>query len=191
MKNFSFLRGMGLAIIIGAVVTQTTEMASAEPANEPGQAIKTETTKPHKKVRGAPKVVVAQPSVSELKQIIAREAHAQGVPPKLAEAIVQHESRFQVNARAEGNTIGLMQIKYGTARGMGFKGSVSELFLPENNLHYGIAYLAKAYELAKGDHCGTLTRYAGGFGVTRPSKEIRAFCSMANSYMKANGEDEG
>lgn len=137
---------------------------------------------------GADRGLPDQASVDEIKAIIAREAGHEGVPPLLAEAIVQHESRFHAGARTENNTIGLMQIKLGTARGMGYQGDAAGLFRPENNIHFGVAYLGAAWRLAHGDVCGTLARYAGGFAVTGGSGPTRAFCAMAKSYMVSHSK---
>jgi soluble lytic murein transglycosylase-like protein len=38
-----------------------------------------------------------------------------------------------------------MQIRLGTARAMGFRGQLSELYTPETNLEYGMRYLQYCY----------------------------------------------
>ena len=76
-----------------------------------------------------------------------------------------------------------MQIKYDTARSMGYVGGITALMAPETNLHFGMKVLADAYKASRGDICMTLARYQSGHLVTRVSAANRAYCARARSYM--------
>ena len=62
-----------------------------------------------------------------------------------------------------GGTIGLMQIKLATARGLGYTGDAAGLRDPNTNLTYAVKYLAGAYRAANGDHNRAVGYYAGGY----------------------------
>jgi soluble lytic murein transglycosylase-like protein len=62
-----------------------------------------------------------------------------------------------------GGTIGLMQIKLATARGLGYTGTAEGLRDPETNLTYGVKYLAGAYRAAGSDHSRAIHYYASGY----------------------------
>lgn len=69
---------------------------------------------------------------------------------KLVLAVVRIESgknRFAYNGKDRDGkgTYGLMQLKLATAKGMGFKGSYSDLYEWRTNLKYGIRYLNYQY----------------------------------------------
>jgi soluble lytic murein transglycosylase-like protein len=56
-----------------------------------------------------------------------------------------------------------MQIRYATARGMGYKGAVSGLLDANTNLTYAVPYLANAYRIAGGNPDRAVALYAGGY----------------------------
>ena len=62
-----------------------------------------------------------------------------------------------------GGTIGLMQIKLPTARGLGYTGDAAGLRDPDTNLAWGVKYLAGAYRAANGDHSRAVRYYASGY----------------------------
>jgi soluble lytic murein transglycosylase-like protein len=117
-----------------------------------------------------------------IRDLISKHARANGVPEKLADAVVNIESRFNPKARG-GSALGLMQIKYDTARSMGYAGGVTALLTPETNLQFGMKVLADAYRSSNGDICMTLARYQSGHRVTHASAANRAYCARARSYM--------
>jgi soluble lytic murein transglycosylase-like protein len=114
-------------------------------------------------------------SAASLKPLIHRHAEANNLPFGLVDAVVRIESRYQVAAR-NGPNIGLTQINATTARSLGFQGTVAELHEPENNLRYGVKYLAMAYKLAGGDTCGTILRYQFGHRTTTMTAASRKYC---------------
>lgn len=117
--------------------------------------------------------------------IIDRHAEAHGIPVAWARAVVHVESRYNPRATGRAGEIGLMQIKLRTARGMGFSGSRKALYDPETNIKYGMLYLARAYELAGGDLCGTILRYNAGHYAKRMSAGPRRYCGKVRNLIGA------
>lgn len=93
------------------------------------------------------------------------------------------ESRYNPKATGPGGYIGLMQISYRTAQGMGYKGSREALYNPDTNLRYGMKYLAGALRLAKGDYCGAVSRYQGGHGVKGVTRAGAAYCTKVKRHI--------
>src|SRR6202140_374956 len=90
-------------------------------------------------------------------------ATANGLPAELVHRVIARESRYQAHLVGRGGTIGLMQIKLATARGLGYAGDAQGLRDPNTNLMYGIKYLAGAYHAANGDHGRAMHYYASGY----------------------------
>ncbi|MFO1135641.1 MAG: lytic transglycosylase domain-containing protein [Rhodoblastus sp.] len=120
-----------------------------------------------------------------VRDIIARHAAANGVPFKLADAVVRIESRYNPRV-SNGGAVGLMQIKPATARGVGFAGSASALYHAETNVTFGMKYLAQAYRMSGGDVCGTVMRYQSGHYAHHMNAANRAYCSKARAIMASN-----
>ena len=156
-----------VAIAAPAAMAGITESPAPTPAAGGGQ------------LPAAPHDAEAAPTLSDL---VARHAMENGVPVKLAQAVVAIESRGNARAANHG-ALGLMQIKYGTARAAGFSGAAAGLLVAETNLHFGMKVLADAYRSARGDLCGTLMRYQSGHLATRMTRSNRAYCSRARSLM--------
>ena len=97
-----------------------------------------------------------------LAPLIAQHAKAHGVPETLVHRIIQRESGYNPRALSRGN-FGLMQIKYATAKGMGYTGPASGLLDANVNLTYGVPYLANAYRVAGGNADKAVSLYAGGY----------------------------
>lgn len=121
-------------------------------------------------------------SIPALVTQMAREA---GVSPALAHAVVKVESRYQPKATGRGGYIGLMQLSYRTAQGMGFRGSRQALYEPRTNLRYGMKYLAGAVAKAGGSTCGAVSKYQGGHGVRGVTKAGAVYCSKVKRFMAA------
>jgi soluble lytic murein transglycosylase-like protein len=79
-----------------------------------------------------------------------------------------------------------MQIKYQTARGLGYTGTRAALYDPATNLEWGIRYLSGAHRLAGGNLCGTLAKYQGGHG-TRGTRTSHNYCGRVRTVMSARG----
>lgn len=74
----------------------------------------------------------------------AAAAGAEGLPLSLVERVIRHESGGNPRAVSRGN-YGLMQIRLGTARTMGYSGSAAGLLDPQTNMTCAVRYLAGAY----------------------------------------------
>ena len=96
-------------------------------------------------------------------QTVAVHAKANQVPEALVHRVIVRESKYRPNLIGRGGTIGLMQIKLATARGVGYTGDAAGLRDPDTNLAYGIKYLAGAWRAANGDHARAMRYYAGGY----------------------------
>jgi soluble lytic murein transglycosylase-like protein len=94
--------------------------------------------------------------------LVVQHARAHGVPEALVHRIIQRESGYNSRASHRGN-LGLMQIRYATARGMGYTGPASGLFDANTKLTYAVPYLANAYRVAGGNSNRAVSLYAGGY----------------------------
>lgn len=115
--------------------------------------------------------------------LVATHAGANGVPVALVHRVIVRESRYQPRLIGRGGTIGLMQIKLATARGLGYTGTAEGLRDPNTNLTYGVKYLAGAYRLAHGDHNRAVHYYASGYyyAAKRQRLQPAAFHPMETS----------
>jgi soluble lytic murein transglycosylase-like protein len=92
----------------------------------------------------------------------ASQASANGVPVSLVERVIKRESGGNPRAVSRGN-YGLMQIRLGTARAMGFTGSAADLLDAQTNMTYAVRYLAGAYRAAGGNENRAVALYASGY----------------------------
>src|SRR5262249_12505541 len=102
-------------------------------------------------------------SRSQLDSLIAKHASANNVPEAVVRRVVLKESRYNARAVGRGGAMGLMQIKYSTARGMGYRGTPAGLLDPDTNLTYGVRYLAGAYRAAGGNGDRAWSYYRSGY----------------------------
>ncbi len=94
--------------------------------------------------------------------LVATHAKANNLPEALVHRVIVRESGYRPHLVSHGN-IGLMQIKLGTARGLGYAGSAEGLRDPDTNLTWAVKYLAGAYRAANGDHRRAMRYYASGY----------------------------
>jgi soluble lytic murein transglycosylase-like protein len=80
--------------------------------------------------------------------LIVAHAKTHGLPAALVRLVVRRESNFNPRAVYRGN-YGLMQIRLGTARALGYHGTAEGLLYPATNMTYGVTYLAGAYRAAR------------------------------------------
>jgi LysM repeat protein len=73
--------------------------------------------------------------------MIVQWSYNYGLNPWIVKAVMQLESGFDQWATSPGGDIGLMQIKLGTAQGLGYFGGWDGLYDPYTNIHYGTDYL--------------------------------------------------
>jgi soluble lytic murein transglycosylase-like protein len=106
---------------------------------------------------------IAHAQRAEYDVLVASHARANGVPEALVHRVIVHESRYQPQLIGRGGTIGLMQIKLATARGLGYTGDAAGLRDPNTNLTFAVKYLAGAYRAANGDHSRAMHYYASGY----------------------------
>ncbi len=122
--------------------------------------------------------------------MVAAHARANGVPEALVHRVIMRESRYQPQLVGHGGTIGLMQIKLATARGLGYTGDAAGLRDPETNLTYGVKYLAGAYHAANGDHARAIRYFAGGYYYVAKQQRLemaRQRDTMAQAWLEPNG----
>ncbi len=94
--------------------------------------------------------------------LIVQHAGANGMPVAFVRQVIRRESNFNPRAVDHGN-YGLMQIRLGTARALGYRGTAAGLLDPETNMTYGMRYLAGAYRAAHGNEARTLVLYSRGY----------------------------
>jgi soluble lytic murein transglycosylase-like protein len=102
-------------------------------------------------------------SRAQYESMVAAHARANNVPEALVHRVIVRESKYHPNLVGRGGTIGLMQIKLPTARGLGYTGDAAGLRDPDTNLAWGIKYLAGAYRAANSDHGRAVRYYASGY----------------------------
>lgn len=109
----------------------------------------------------SPHASAQQPT--QYQELVSAHARANNVPEALVHRVIVRESKYHPGLVGRGGTIGLMQIKLATARGLGYTGDAAGLRDPDTNLAYGIKYLAGAYRAANSDHGRAMRLYASGY----------------------------
>jgi soluble lytic murein transglycosylase-like protein len=127
--------------------------------------------------------LTASGEAATLESIVDRHAEAQGLPRDFARAIVRLESGWNPQLTGAAGEVGLMQIKHETARYIGYRGSRDELYDPDTNVRWGMKYLADAWKLAQGNHCGTVLRYQAGLQATAMTDAGRAYCARLRKVL--------
>jgi soluble lytic murein transglycosylase-like protein len=117
------------------------------------------------------------------RDLVKAAAERAGVPAELVDAVIRTESGYDPNVTGAVGEIGLMQVRPGTARLLGFSGTLEELREPHTNIALGVAYLAGAWRLASGDICTTVMKYRAGHGETRFSPRSIDYCVRVRSYL--------
>jgi soluble lytic murein transglycosylase-like protein len=104
----------------------------------------------------------ARAADAALDALIAKHADANGVPVALIRRIIRQESGFDPRLVDHGN-YGLMQIRLGTARALGYRGPPAGLLDPDVNMTYAVRYLAGAYRAARGNELRAVAFYMRGY----------------------------
>jgi soluble lytic murein transglycosylase-like protein len=115
------------------------------------------------------------------------EAARAGMPAEIADAVMGVESGYDPNVIGAAGEIGLMQVLPSTARMMGFTGTASDLAVPATNIHYGVTYLAEAWQLAGHDLCTAVMKYRAGHNETRFSYLSVDYCVRVRAKLAARG----
>lgn len=110
-------------------------------------------------------------SGTPLDVLITKYAAIYELPEALLHRVIKRESRYNPKAYNSGN-YGLMQIRYNTAKGMGYQGTADGLFDAETNLKYGAKYLRGALMVADNQHDGAVRLYASGYYYTAKRKGL-------------------
>jgi soluble lytic murein transglycosylase-like protein len=108
----------------------------------------------------------------------ASQASAAGLPASLVERVIRRESGGNPRAVHAGN-YGLMQIRLGTARAMGYTGSAAGLLDPQTNMTYALRYLAGAYRAAGGNESRAIALYSRGYYTQAKAQGFSPYASMA------------
>jgi soluble lytic murein transglycosylase-like protein len=125
-------------------------------------------------------------------EMVAAHARANGVPEALVHRVIMRESRYRPGLVGRGGTIGLMQIKLATARGVGYTGDAAGLRDPNTNLTYAVKYLAGAYHAANGDHARAVRYFAGGYyyAAKRQRQETVQVANAGETWLEPNGNPQ-
>ena len=106
-----------------------------------------------------------------LDALIARHAAANNLPETPLRRIIKRESGGNPRVISKGN-FGLMQIRLGTARAMGYRGTAAGLLDADTNMTYAVKYLAGAYHAAGHNPDRTVHYYAAGYYYAAKSKGL-------------------
>ncbi|ANM11439.1 MULTISPECIES: lytic transglycosylase domain-containing protein [unclassified Rhizobium] len=85
------------------------------------------------------------------------------IPETLLHRIVHRESRYNPKAYNKRGYFGLMQIKYNTAKSMGYDGAPGGLFDAETNIKYAAKYLRGAWLVSDSKEDDAVRLYARGY----------------------------
>jgi soluble lytic murein transglycosylase-like protein len=110
----------------------------------------------------------------------ASQASAAGLPASLVERVIRRESGGNPRAVHAGN-YGLMQIRLGTARAMGYTGSAAGLLDPQTNMTYALRYLAGAYRAAGGNESRAIALYSRGYYYQAKAQGFSPYASATTA----------
>lgn len=114
-----------------------------------------------------------------------------GIPEGLLESLCYVETKHDVSAIAyfDGKThsYGICQIKYKTAKSLGFKGSEEELMIPKNNIYYAGKFLAYQHKRYKNWTKAVIAYNRGNAkGLTNSAYSVKVFKQWKGSkYVSA------
>jgi soluble lytic murein transglycosylase-like protein len=192
MNPFSFFQGM-------FVPTQAQQPVRIDRTNKQARLAVAPVTQPEAaplfpvipQARFGTRLEPAQPAVrspyswdSSMDASIARHAAAHGVPIELARRVVKRESGGNPRAVSQGN-YGLMQIRLGTARAMGYQGNAQGLLDPDVNMTYAMRYLAGAHRAAGGNHDRAISLYARGYYYEARAQGFSPYTQQARPSVAA------
>ena len=108
--------------------------------------------------------------------MIAHHAKLHGVPESFVHRTVMRESGYNPRL-VHRHCYGLMQIKYATARSMGYERPRARSSRSQVNLTYAVPYLANAYRLADGNEDRATALYRGGYYYLAKHKKMLGRCA--------------
>jgi hypothetical protein len=121
-------------------------------------------------------VAAAQPTPATGKhgtidKLVSRYAAYYKVPVSLVHRVIKRESNYNPKAYHAGN-YGLMQIRYRTAKGMGYDGNPHGLLNADTNLRYAVRYLKGAWVVSGGNEKRADRLYQTGYYYTAKQKGL-------------------
>jgi soluble lytic murein transglycosylase-like protein len=171
--------------MIAAIALGTAALAGCAPTGSAPEA----SVNPREKLAQTPK-----PSWKDSPDsLIAYYAKANDVPESLIHTAIKRESGYDPSLK-HGPFWGLMQIRYDTARSMGYSGPPKGLLDPDVNLAHAVPYLANAYRVADGNERRAIRLYARGYYYEAKRrgllKELRTAKSMDEDTAKSAQEEQ-
>ena len=127
---------------------------------------------------------------SSLNALIAKHAAANSVPEALVRRVIKRESGGRAHVISKGN-YGIMQIRLGTARGLGYTGTAAGLLDADTNMTYAVKYLAGAYRVAGGNHDRAVSYYAAGYYYAAKRKGTTVTAAAGVDSFKGDGVADG
>jgi soluble lytic murein transglycosylase-like protein len=103
-------------------------------------------------------LISALPANASVRAVVKETAKKHGVPPKLALAVADVESRFQCHARSRSGARGVMQVMPRTARGVGVHGNLYDCRI---GAEAGMRYLSAIIK-RHGVSCASISLYNRG-----------------------------
>ncbi|WP_037084414.1 lytic transglycosylase domain-containing protein [Rhizobium sp. CF122] len=100
---------------------------------------------------------------SAITKIIDKYSKLYEVPSSLLHRVVHRESRYNSKAYNKRGYFGLMQIKYNTAKSMGYNGEPAGLFDADTNIKYAAKYLRGAWLVSDNSEDDAIRLYARGY----------------------------
>jgi soluble lytic murein transglycosylase-like protein len=100
---------------------------------------------------------------SFISKLISKYSKLYEVPESLIHRVVHRESRYNPNAYNKRGYFGLMQIKYNTAKSMGYDGQPDGLLDAETNIKYAAKYLRGAWLVSNSNEEDAIKLYARGY----------------------------
>lgn len=103
-------------------------------------------------------LLLATPASANVREIVKDSARKHNVPPRLALAVADVESRFQCHARSRAGARGVMQVMPRTARGVGVHGNLYDC---RTGTEAGMRYLSNIIR-QHGVSCASISLYNRG-----------------------------
>jgi soluble lytic murein transglycosylase-like protein len=100
---------------------------------------------------------------SFVSKLISKYSKVYEIPETLLHRVVHRESRYNPKAYNKRGYFGLMQIKYNTAKSMGYDGAPGGLFDAETNIKYAAKYLRGAWLVSDNKEDDAVRLYARGY----------------------------
>jgi soluble lytic murein transglycosylase-like protein len=124
-----------------------------------------------------------------LSALISQYSATYGVPASLIRRVIARESGGNPRAVSRGN-YGLMQIKLGTARSLGYAGGAAGLLDADTNMRYAVKYLAGAWKVSGGSEARAVHHYASGYYYAAKRRGIarQSYAMLDGGDMRYSGQ---